>query len=135
MKAHFLCPLPSTERWFDKKGKPVYEGATWNNEFLSAKTKRFGTFAISVDTVSPVLTVVALPSEKSQAAVFKVTDDLSGIKTYRALLDGKWLLMEYDAKRNALFCDLNGISTNKKHTLELTVTDSVGNQTVVAKGF
>ncbi len=123
---------------FDKKNKPVYEGGEWNNEFLSVKTKHFGTFAISVDTIAPQISLVSIPSDKNPDASSlrtKIIDDLSGIKTYRATLDGKWLLMEYDAKKNLLSSDMKDISPGKNHQLEIKVTDNAGNETTFSKEF
>ena len=31
-----------------------------------------------------------------------VTDDLAGIETFRATMNGKWILMDWDPKRNLL---------------------------------
>ena len=63
----------------------------------------------------------------------KIQDDFSGIKTYRAMLDGKWYLMEYDAKNNMLTGDPDKISDGKNHKLELVITDAAGNSTTLTK--
>jgi len=123
---------------FDKRSAPSYEGNLWNKEFLSAKTRHFGTFAVALDTVAPVVELAGLPSGKNPGSAslrVKITDDFSGIKTYRATLDGKWFLMEYDAKNNMLTGDTSEISTGKIHTVEISVTDAVGNTTIFKKEF
>lgn len=115
---------------FDKKGNPVYEGNEWGKDFVSAKTKHFGTFAVGVDTIAPEITLVTLPRDshaEGPALRVKITDDFSGIKTYRAELDGKWFLMEYDAKNNLLFSDMAGIPPAKPHQVVISATDAVGN--------
>ena len=44
---------------------------------------------------------------KSKYLQIKITDKLSGIKKYRASINGKWILMEYDAKKNILTYNFN----------------------------
>jgi hypothetical protein len=115
---------------FNKKGKPVYEGNEWNKEFISAKTMHFGTFAVAVDTIPPAISLLSLPSDinaEGAALRINIADDFSGIKTYRATLDDKWFLMEYDAKNNMLISDMQGVSPAKKHQVVITVTDAAGN--------
>ncbi len=117
---------------FDKKGKPVYEGNDWNNEFLSAKTKHFGTFAVAVDTIAPVISIITSPKDKKSegpALQIKITDNLSGIHSYRAQLEGKWFLLEYDVKNNLLSSDMKDASKGKDGTLEVVVIDMAGNKT------
>ncbi len=116
---------------FDKKGKVTYEGNEWNNEFLSAKTSHFGLFAISADTIPPVISILKKPGEGNAASEIKIkiTDDLSGIKSYRMLLNDKWFLADYDAKNNLLIANVRDIATGKSHKVEIIVTDMVGNST------
>ncbi|MEO8088199.1 MAG: M23 family metallopeptidase [Bacteroidota bacterium] len=119
---------------FDKKNKPVYEGSDWGTEFLSAKTRHFGTFSIAVDTIGPAISLATMPGDNNpggHALRIKITDEFSGIKTYSAKLDGNWFLMEYDAKNNLLISDMKEVTAGKPHHIEITVTDAVGNTTVL----
>jgi hypothetical protein len=121
---------------FSKKNKPVYEGSEWKNEFLSCNTKHFGTFAISVDTIPPAISVESLPQDQHKdghALRLKITDDLSGIKNWRVTIDGKWYLMDYDQKNNLLTGKLDEFPAGKMHTMVATVTDVVGNTTTLTK--
>ena len=60
----------------------------------------------------------------------KLSDNLSGIKNYRATINNKWILMEYDAKKGQLVYDFNdNIITETKNNLKIIVTDNVGNST------
>lgn len=123
---------------FNKKGMPVYEGNEWNKEFVTARTKRFGSFAIAVDTLAPLISLLSLPSDTNAdgpALRIKISDNLSGIKTYRTMLDGKWFLMEYDAKNNLLISEMEAVKPGKVHHLEVTVTDPAGNTSRLQKDF
>jgi len=58
----------------------------------------------------------------------KIFDYKSGINTYRAEIDGQWILMEYDVTTGVLTFDFKDeVFTDSKHELKVTVTDNVGN--------
>jgi len=121
---------------FNKKNKMVYEGNEWNKEFLSCKTKHFGTFAIAVDTVAPVISVASLPQDQHKdghALRLKISDELSGIKTWSVTIGGKWYLMDYDAKSSTITGKLDEFPSGKMHPMVVTVTDVVGNSTTLTK--
>jgi Membrane proteins related to metalloendopeptidases len=60
----------------------------------------FGQYAVGVDLEPPTITSSIKENAvvKGDKIIFRVKDDLSGIKKYRAEIDGKWVLAEYDAK-------------------------------------
>ena len=60
----------------------------------------------------------------------KIADNLSGIKKYKGTIDGKWVLFEYDAKRNLLIYTIkdNGNIKKGKHILKLEVIDERKNK-------
>ena len=66
----------------------------------------------------------------------KITDDLSGISKYRATVNGKWILMEYDYKTNTLTHDFNdNVVTDTENNLKIIVTDNVGNSSTFEATF
>jgi len=62
--------------------------------------------------------------------MLKISDNLSGIKSYRGTMNGKWILMDYDAKSNLLTYFIDERMPKGKNSFHLVVTDSVGNKTV-----
>ena len=62
---------------------------------------------------------------------FKISDDYSGIKKYRGEINGKWILLEFEPKKNKLFYNLkdNDFDTNL-HNLKIEAEDQAGNKTV-----
>jgi hypothetical protein len=56
-----------------------------------------------------------------------ISDNLSGIDTYRGTLNGKWILMDYDAKNRSLVYTFDENMKTGKNLFVLTVTDAVGN--------
>jgi hypothetical protein len=115
----------------DIKKTPL--SSTWNNGYLTASTNTFGNFFISIDTIPPLISHngfssgANLTGEKS--IKIKISDELSGIKTYEPLIDGKWALFEYDQKNNLLIYnfDPKRITKGTKHNLTLDVTDNCDN--------
>jgi len=86
---------------------------------------------VMVDSVKPSISSVdfapALKGKKSFS--FRISDGLSGIDQIIPKIDGKWALMEYDAKNSRLtyYFDSRYIQPGN-HEFELTVIDAVGNR-------
>ena len=64
-------------------------------------------------------------------------DDRSGLDTYRATVDGRFVLFACNSRYNRLTCNLRetDVERGRVHTLELTVTDRCGNVTVCRERF
>ncbi len=66
---------------------------------------------------------------KERFLKIKISDNLTGIKSFNGYIDGKWILLEYDAKNDLLKFDFSDIDLiGKKHTFTLNVIDYVGNE-------
>ncbi len=120
--------------------KPSYISTKRIGNLLSARTKSLGTFALARDTVSPTIKAVNFQSGKWLSKLnhlkVKIDDDLSGISNYRATINGQWILMEYDYKKDTLTYDFeDGISTTTENNLKIIVTDNVGNSTTFETTF
>ena len=92
-----------------------------------------GNFCIVADTTDPEIKGINIfPGKKfNTQTTIKCTikDKDSGIKSYRGEIDGKWILMEYDYKRNLLHFDIEDNISKGKHIFTLKVIDNVGNST------
>lgn len=117
---------------FDRKKRYYSKGGTWRNNFLTAKSKAFGGFAVMIDTIAPKITPINIIPNRNMAnykeIAVKVGDNLSGIKSYKGTIDGKWVIMEYEAKKAKLFYTFDNLPKGK-HEFKLEVTDGVGNVT------
>jgi hypothetical protein len=114
-------------------GRNLYaEGGQWAGNSISVQTRSLGGYAIAVDTTPPAIRPVNIYNGANMSGKWsisvKINDDLSGINTYRATVDGKWILMEYDAKNDLLVHYFDGSIPSGNYTFELTVTDEVGNR-------
>lgn len=86
--------------------KPSSAGGEFENGRLKAKIREFGQYTVVADTVAPVLKALNISNGKSiasqQTIRMSVSDNFSGIRTYKGTLNGKWILMDYDAKNHLL---------------------------------
>lgn len=103
------------------------QGGSYDNGFVKATPRNFGSFYIAIDTIAPRISPINIAEGKSMAGlskmIFKISDNLSGIKSFNGYLDGKWILMEFDAKTATLWHSFDERTTSGKHSLELVVTD------------
>lgn len=114
----------------DGKGTPTAHGGDLRNEYLYATPKVLGAFTVMIDSTAPVITPVNIKDgqdlSKTGEIKIKISDYLSGIKTYRGSIDEKWVLMEYDAKNQLLTYHFDGIIKGR-HNFKLEVKDARGN--------
>ena len=111
----------------DSKGDLGYEGGTWKGDNISFRTRTFGDFKLQVDTIAPVITPLSISPSRLR---FKIKDAISGIREYEAYVDGEWLLMHYDYKRELIWSDRMDKSKPLKGEVKVKVRDMVGNENV-----
>tara|TARA_B100001142_G_scaffold35238_1_gene31072 strand:+ start:531 stop:2228 length:1698 start_codon:yes stop_codon:yes gene_type:complete len=123
----------------DMKGNFWYLGGTWKQGFLRSKVREFGNFCVVADTTKPeirglnIFNGKELNNQTNIKCIIK--DKHSGINKYRAEIDGKWILMEYDHKRNLLQFNINNSLTRGEHIFTLQVIDNVGNEKIYTNTF
>ena len=122
--------------WRDKKGQTHYSmmGGYVKGDRLYLSTTSFGEFTVACDTVPPVITRGNWQEGsrlKTQRMTMYIRDTGIGLDTYKAYVDGRWVLMEYEYKqrRLTLHTDREGITAGR-HTLRLVVRDAAGNESV-----
>ncbi|MGB2758637.1 MAG: M23 family peptidase, partial [Maribacter stanieri] len=98
------------------------------------------TYTLARDTVAPTIRTKNF-KEKQWLNNYKylsvqIADDLSGVDTYSATLNGEWILMEYEPKRNTLTYNFDDkIADQTQCVLKVTVTDNVGNTNTLTTSF
>jgi len=111
----------------DSKGDLGYEGGTWKGDHINFRTRNFGDFILEVDTIAPVITPLSISPSRLR---FKIEDVTSGIREYEVYVDGEWLLMHYDYKRDLIWSDRLNESAPLQGEVKLRVRDMVGNENV-----
>ena len=102
----------------------AYVGGKWVNGRMNFMTREFGHFTILADTVPPTIRLIYA---NNQAVRFKIDDRMSGISSFEAMINGKWLLLNYDAKNDAIVSERRTNDELLKGDFQLTVTDNAGN--------
>ena len=119
--------------------KPYYTSTKHEGNKIIGLTKYLGTYALVKDSVPPSITPNNFDDgkwlSKYRYLQLKVDDKESGISSYRATVNGKWILMEYDYKKKMLTYDFNDSRTSTENKLKVIVTDNVGNSTTFEATF
>lgn len=103
-------------------------------------TKDLGEFKLAKDTTAPK---IANPNfvegkwlSKQRYLEVEISDNLSGINTYDAYFNGKWVLMEYDYKTKKLRHDFeDNLFDEGRNDLKIVVSDNIGNSTTFESHF
>ncbi len=114
----------------DGPRKPM--GGRYKKGWVQGKVRSFGDFSVALDTTAPKIVPLNISPGKNlkrqKTIRLKVSDDLSGVKTFNGSIDGEWVLMEYDPKAPSLTHDLSDRPREKgTHRFKLVVTDERGN--------
>lgn len=122
----------------DRNGKYYSRGGEWRNNYLTTQSKNLGGFAVMIDTVPPTIKPYNIYNNKNMSnnssLIVTIADNLSGIKSYRGEIDGKWILMEYEAKKAQLIHDFDNLSKGE-HLFKIELDDGVGNKSVLEIPF
>jgi len=109
-------------------------GGEWHDDFLIAQIRDFGDYVVLADTIAPKIVPVNITPGKvmtSQKTIqIKISDNLAGIETYRATMNGKWILMEWDPKNNLLTYYIDEKMNFGKNQFILEIFDSRQNRAV-----
>ena len=120
--------------------KPYYTYCYKKDGKLTAKTRSFGRYTVATDNTAPKIKPINVFNgkwfSKNKTLQMKVSDDLSGVKKYRATINGKWILMEYDYKKGKLTYNFSdNIIKTSENKFKLIVIDNVGNNSIFEMTF
>jgi hypothetical protein len=126
----------------NEKNKVISCGGKWKDGYLTAKVRSLGDYCIMVDNVPPTITPISFRSDMRGRSkmTFKIRDNMpttgkaKGLR-YRASIDGKWVLMQYDEKNDLLIHRFDERTGSGSHQLKLVVTDDRGNRKVYERTF
>ncbi len=120
--------------------KPLYNNTNKKAKRFTAKIRTFGQYTLASDVTPPKINPVNFNDgqwiSSNNTLKVKISDDLSGIKNYRAVVNGKFILMEYEYKNNTLTHDFNdGVVTDTENNFKIIVTDNIGNSNTYEATF
>jgi hypothetical protein len=125
----------------DEKGHASGEGGEYENGYVVAKLRNFGKFSVMIDTTAPTIKLINYNKEKSifknDKIVLKMSDNLSGIKSYRGTIDGTWILLQHDNKEQTLTYNFDEklVKTDGEHIFVVTIIDRKGNSKKLTTKF
>jgi len=104
-----------------------------NDSYITANTSSLGRYIISRDSILPEIRPINFKNKsnvKSNKTLrLRIKDDKSGIKNYKAYINGKWALFEYEPKQNLIFHDLSdSVIEDGENDLLIEFEDGVGNK-------
>ena len=118
-----------------KDEKITYINSKRDDSYIYAKTSSLGKYIISRDTVKPDIRPINFKQNSNisnrSSIRLRLKDDISGIKSYNAFLNGKWALFEYEPKLNLIFHNISDKIINEgENILIINYQDGVGNKGV-----
>ncbi|ADY27857.1 MULTISPECIES: M23 family metallopeptidase [Cellulophaga] len=124
----------------NSKNLPIHATTYKRGNTFTTRTKNLGTYTLAKDTIAPVITPKNFKAKQwlnnYKYLSLKIVDDLSGIDTYNAYINGEWVLMSYEYKTNTITYNFDDKILNKKEcNLKVIVTDNVGNSTTYETTF
>ena len=124
----------------DKKLRPRYASTYKRGATFTTRTRNLGTYTLAKDTTAPKIRAKNFKEKQwlnnYSYLSLMISDDLSGIDTYSATLNGEWILMEYESKKNTITYNFDDkILDQKQCELVVIVTDNVGNSTTFTSTF
>lgn len=124
----------------DDRLKPSYTSTYKRSGTFTARTRNLGTYTLAKDTIAPRIRTKNFKEKQwlnnYNYLSLSISDDLSGVNTYSATLNGEWILMEYEPKLNTITYNFDDkILDQKECVLKVTVTDNVGNTNTLTTTF
>jgi len=112
--------------------RKITQKAQWNNGWVWAKFRNFGSFQAYIDDTAPVINSLGKGDTvnfyKGGRFVFTPTDNFNTIKNFRAELNGNWLMFTNDKGRSWVY-SFDERLTVGIHELKILTEDVAGNIT------
>ncbi|MBU0487661.1 MAG: M23 family metallopeptidase [Bacteroidetes bacterium] len=106
-------------------------GGALKDGWMETSTREFGDYTVMIDTTAPKIKPMNLYENRKVSGgslvQVKVTDDLSGINTYSATVNGKWILIEYEPRKDVLWLKVDEHFPTGKVKLVISVSDERNN--------
>jgi len=106
-------------------------GGTWEGNHIRFRTVNLGTFVLAEDSVPPRINPIRVNANDIR---FSIADNLSGINSYEAYVNGEWILMRYEYKQAVIWSEKLENKPFRGEIL-LKVTDNAGNENVYQRNL
>ena len=118
------------------RGRAALAGGKYQDGEVSVSTRSAGDYFVVADILPPTIR----PSFNDGATLskqltFKVSDNFSGISSWRLEIDGEWRPCDRYPSRGILVFHFDRKASGKLHRYRLTVRDSAGNVTTLEGSY
>ena len=116
-------------------GRIYYISSKIDGAYISANIYSLGKYTISRDSILPVIKPINFENnsnvKSNKSLRLRISDDKSGIRNYKAFINGKWALFEHEPKQSLIFHDLSDkIIRDGENDLLIEFQDRVGNKQI-----
>ena len=111
-------------------GRRTWIGGDYRDGWIDARVNELADYSVAFDVNPPKITPLEPANWREKKKIsFRVSDDLSGIASFRGEIDGAYALFEYDSKNASIIYvfDSERLQSGEHH-IKFTVTDSCGNK-------
>ncbi|MBL7720068.1 MAG: M23 family metallopeptidase [Flavipsychrobacter sp.] len=115
-------------RYNDGKSVSAKAAAFTDKGWYSAEVRNFGAYSLIADTVAPVITPKVKSGSnlgKATLVSFTIRDAVTSVKSYRAELNGKWVVLEQHGSN--FFYEVDSRCVKGKNSMVITATDENNN--------
>lgn len=119
----------------DRDGHRSSAGGGYENGYITTTTNLFDGYAIVVDTVPPVIRPLAENARSKSSLKFIVSDNFSGISSYKGEVNGQWALVEWDPKNKLMIYRFDDVAIPGKNKFTLYLEDDKGNKVSYSTTF
>ena len=119
---------------------PRYQFTRKKDSTFYTTSKALGKYTLKTDKQKPKVRLLYFKDKDWISSLktlkVKISDVGSGIKNYRASINGEWILMEYNHKKGILTYNFNDKKlVGSKHIFKIVVSDNVGNNNTLSATF
>ncbi|MEQ9467149.1 MAG: M23 family metallopeptidase [Ekhidna sp.] len=107
-----------------------YMGGEWGNEHITFSTRDLVTYTVLEDTIPPSIKMKLANADQLR---FTIDDELSGIKSFKATINGEFVLMHYEPKKNLIWSQKLNQNIPFRGRFMLEVIDNSNNGTIYTK--
>lgn len=115
-------------------GRLAASPAKYADGNVTGNVSIFGVWCVATDTTKPFINPLfkdGADMSDGKFIGFRIGDDFSGLASYYAEVDGKWVLLEHNTPKGVIYHYFDDAlsGTGKDHIITVTAKDGVGNTT------
>lgn len=114
-----------TSIYYTSRNQKRFLGGKWNTDRIVFKAGLLGQFTLLTDTIPPKASFV---TKSPNHVAIRISDNLSGIKSFKTYLNDTYILADYDAKRALLWTVKSDSTQSFIGKLRLDLEDNQGNK-------